>query len=71
MFSPQVPASGFHGRLVNMVNVLVGLTTYQFIKSLNLFVGAGPCACPKNRATTGGCPYKMRGHRLLESTDRW
>jgi len=23
------------------------------------FVGAGPCACPVRRATTGGCPYSL------------
>ena len=40
-------------------------------------LGAGPCACPvrleaaPDRAPTGGRPYKMRGNRFLESTDRW
>lgn len=40
MFSPQVPASGFHDRLVNMVNVLaIGdrPQTLAFLKYLFAF----------------------------------
>jgi O-antigen/teichoic acid export membrane protein len=39
--------------------LVVGLKA-AYIRVRSVPVGAGPCACPPLRATTGGCPYDAK-----------